>query len=78
MYEFRWEWAAGDEHRRLFVGETREEVLEKVAHCLRTEMGVQKPTQTLMRLVALQTRRVSESELPRRWAWRSPLVRRQA
>lgn len=74
MYEFRWEWAAGDEQKRLFVGETREEVLEKVVTCMRDEMSVQ-PTQTLLRFVALLTRKTSDTQLKKRWALRSPIAR---
>lgn len=74
MYEFRWEWAAGDEQKRLFVGETRDEVLMKVATFMRDEMSVQ-PTQTLLRFVALLTRETSRSELKRHWRLRPPLVR---
>ena len=74
MYEFRWEWAAGDEQKRLFVGDTKEEVLQKVARCMREEMSVQ-PTQTLLRFVYLLTRETHESDLKRRWSLRSPLAR---
>lgn len=74
MYEFRWEWAAGDEQKRLFVGDTKEEVLIKVAACMREEMAVQ-PTQTLLRFVALLTRETSEASLGKQWRLRSPIAR---
>jgi hypothetical protein len=74
MYEFRWEWAAGDEQKRLFTGETPEEVLGKVVTFMRNEMSVQ-PTQTLLRFVALLTRKSSETQLKRRWVLRSPITR---
>ncbi|MEX2587824.1 MAG: hypothetical protein WD602_07535 [Actinomycetota bacterium] len=75
MYEFRWEWVAGNEHKRLFLGQSKEEVLIKVADCLRNEMGVQRPTQTIMRLVAQQIRKSQPEDLPKRWTIRSPFAR---
>lgn len=77
VYEFRWEWAAGDGEKRLFVGETRQEVLDKVARCLQEERGA-RPTQTIMRYVALLTRPVDDAKMPTRWAFRAPVVRRPA
>lgn len=75
MYEFRWEWLAGDEHKRRFIGPTREDVLGQVGDFLRNSMGVKQPTQTIMRMVAKLTRETAETELPTAWTLRSPLAR---
>ena len=77
VYEFRREWAAGDGEKRLFLSETRQEVLDKVARCLQDERGA-RPTQTIMRYMALLTRPVDEAEVPTRWVFRAPVVRRPA